>query len=104
VPVVDAVLVVAMVCLSGWGALRLPPDARIPVHFGALSRHTSVPKAPGLVMWVAVGVVTYLAAGVLASPHAGDVTARLGLTLALGTILVTQAVAVGLAVTRNRRA
>jgi hypothetical protein len=55
------------------------------------------------VLWVAVGVVTYLGAGVL-SPHAGDVTARFGLTLALGTILVTQAVAVGLAVARNRRA
>jgi hypothetical protein len=104
VPVVDAVLVVAMVCLSGWGGLRLPPDARIPVHFGPLSWHTSVPKTPGLVLWVAVGVVTYLAAGVLTAPHPGDVGARLGLTLALGTILVTQAVAVGLAVARHRRA
>ena len=103
-PVVDAVLVVVMVCLSGWGALRLPPDARIPIHFGALSWHTSVPKAPGLVLWVAVGLVTYLAGGVLTSPHAGDVTARFGLTIALGTILLTQAVAVGLAVARNRRA
>ena len=103
-PVVDAVLVVAMVCLSGFGALRLPPEARIPVHFGPWSEQTSVPKAPGLVMWVAVGVVTYLAGGVLTRPHTTDVTARLGLTLALGTILVTQAVAVGLAVIRHLRA
>jgi hypothetical protein len=102
-PVVDAVLVIAMVCLSGWGALRLPPDARVPVHFGRWSPHTAVPKAPGLVLWVAVGVVTYLAAGVLGAQRTADLTARVGLTLALATILVTQAVAVGLAVARNHR-
>jgi hypothetical protein len=101
VPVVDAVLVVAMVCLSGWGALRLPPDARVPVNFGPWSHLTAVPKTPGLVLWVAVGLVAWLGVGVLGT--AADLAARAGLTLALATILVTQAVAVGLAVTRSRR-
>jgi amino acid transporter len=102
VPVVDAVLVVAMVGLSGYGALRLPPDAQVPVHFGPWSSHTAVPKTPGLVLWVAVGLVTYLAAGILGARGA-DASARAGLTLALATILVTQAVAVGLAVAHSRR-
>ena len=101
-PVVDAVLVVAMVCLSWWGALRLPPDARVPVHFGPWSPHTAVPKTPGLVLWVAVGVVTYLAAGVLVFRRTATVAAQLGLTVALATILMTQAVAVALAVARSR--
>jgi hypothetical protein len=102
-PVLDAVLVVAMVCLSGYAGLRLPSHARVPVHFGSMSWHTSVPKTPGLVLWVAVGVVTWLTAGLLGSPGAADGTARVGLTLALATILVAQVVAVGLALTRSRR-
>jgi hypothetical protein len=102
-PVVDAVLVVAMVCLSGWGALRLPPDARVPVHFGRWSRSTAVPKTPGLVVWVAVGVATWLGASVLGGARSGDVAARAGVTLALATILVVQAVAVALAVAHSRR-
>jgi hypothetical protein len=102
-PDLDSVLVVAMVCMAGYGALRLPSHARIPVHFGPLSWQTSVPKTPGLVLWVAVGVVTWLTAGLLASPRAGGAAERVGLTLALATILVAQAVAVGLAVVRSRR-
>jgi hypothetical protein len=102
VPVIDAVLVVAMVCLSGWGGVRLPPDARVPVHFGRWSRSTAVPKTPGLVVWAAVGVVTWLG-GVLGAARTGGPTARAALTLALATILVTQGVAVALAVTRSRR-
>jgi hypothetical protein len=54
------------------------------------------------VLWVAVGVATYLAEGVLGG-HRADATARVGLTLALATILLVQAVAVGLAVSRSRR-
>jgi hypothetical protein len=103
VPVVDAALVVAMVCLAGWGGLRLPPDARVPVHFGRWSRSTAVPKAPGLVVWVAVGVATWLGGGVLGAARTGDPTARVALTVALATILVTQGVAVALAVARSRR-
>jgi hypothetical protein len=68
-----------------------------------MSWHTSVPKTPGLVLWVAVGLVTWFTAGVVASPGTADAAARVGLTLALATILVGQLVAVGLAVTRSRR-
>lgn len=102
-PVLDGLLVVAMVCVSGAAALRLPADARVPVHFGRSSPHTAVPKTPGLVLWVAIGVVTYLAAGVLGHPATAQLAERLGLTLALVTILVTQAVAVGLAALHSRR-
>jgi hypothetical protein len=103
VPVIDGLLVVAMVCLSGGAALRLPADARVPVHFGRWAPHTAIPKTPGLVLWVAIGVVTYLAAGVLGHPRTAEIAERLGLTLALATILVTQAVAVGLAAVHSRR-
>jgi hypothetical protein len=103
VPVIDALLVVAMVCVSGWAALQLPADARVPVHFGRWSPHTAVPKTQGLVLWVAIGVVTYLAAGVLGHPGRAQLAERLGLTVALATILVTQAVAVGLAAVHSRR-
>lgn len=102
-PFIDALLVVAMVCVSGWAALRLPADARVPVHFGRWSPHTAVPKTPGLVLWVAIGVVTYLAADVLGHPRTAALAERVGLTIALATILGTQAVAVGLAAVRSRR-
>ena len=100
-PVVDALLVVAMVCLSGWAAVRLPADARVPVHFGPWSGRTAVPKAPGLVLWVSVGVVTYLAAA-LGAVRSADTDARAVLTVALATILVAQSVAVGLAIRASR--
>jgi hypothetical protein len=99
---VDAALVVAMICLSGYGAVRLPPDARVPVHFGSGSWETSVPKTPGLVLWAAVGVVTWLVAGGPRPAAALTTAARLGLTVALTAVLCAQAVAVALAVTRSR--
>jgi hypothetical protein len=103
VGLVDAVLVVVMVGVSGWGAVRLPPDARVPVHFGPASATTAVPKTTGLVLWAAVGVVTYFLAGVLAGAHRADLAARFGLTAALATILVAQTVAVAVAAGRSRR-
>ena len=54
-------------------------------------------------VWVAVGVVTWLGAGVLGGARSGDLAARAGVTLALATILVVQAVAVALAVAHSRR-
>jgi hypothetical protein len=75
----------------------------VPLHLGPWSAGTAVPKRPGLVFWVAVGLVAYIGAGVLGPARTADLAARAGLTIALAAILVTQTVAVVAAVTRSRR-
>jgi hypothetical protein len=65
---VGGVLVLAMIAASGWAAVRLAADARIPIHFGSPERCVLVSKRVGLVIWPAVGAVLYgVLGGVCAS-------------------------------------
>jgi hypothetical protein len=47
---------VAMVCVSGYGWVTLPSDARVPVHFG-VTYNNFVPKPAGLIMHPVAGAV-----------------------------------------------
>jgi hypothetical protein len=65
---VGGVLVLAMIAASGWAAVRLAADARIPIHFGSPERCVLVSKRVGLVIWPAAGAVLYgVVGGVCAS-------------------------------------
>jgi hypothetical protein len=61
--VIGGVLLLAMVAASGWAAVTLPPDARIPIHFGSDEHCYWVPKRAGLVAWPAAGAVCYAILG-----------------------------------------
>jgi hypothetical protein len=57
--VIGALLLLAMVGISVYGAITLPSDARIPLHYGIGSYGNFAPKTVGLIMWSAGGAVIY---------------------------------------------
>ena len=57
--VIGGVILLAMVCVSWYGAVTLPSDARVPIHFG-VSYNNFVSKRIGLVIHPAAGVVVFL--------------------------------------------
>ena len=56
---IGAVLVLVMVGISAYGAVALPSDARIPVHYGIGRYNNFVPKTVGLIMWPVAGAVVF---------------------------------------------
>ena len=90
--VIGGLLVLAMITVSGWAAVTLAADARIPIHFGSPEHCYLVSKRAGLVIWPAVGVVLYgviggVAGSSLASswvPGVRDVLTPAVLCVALG--------------------
>ena len=57
--VIGGVVLLAMICVSGYGAITLPRDARVPIHFG-ISYNNYVPKRIGLVIHPAAGALVFL--------------------------------------------
>jgi hypothetical protein len=57
--VVGGVLLLAMIAASGWGAVKLAADARIPVHCGSAEHCLLVSKRTGLIIWPAAGVLCF---------------------------------------------
>jgi hypothetical protein len=57
--VIGGVILLAMIGVSWYGAVTLPGDARVPIHFG-VSYNNFVPKRAGLVMHPAAGAVVLL--------------------------------------------
>jgi hypothetical protein len=57
--VIGGVILLAMIGVSWYGAVTLPGDARVPIHFG-VSDNNFVPKRAGLVMHPAAGAVVLL--------------------------------------------
>jgi hypothetical protein len=65
---VGGVLVAVMIAASGYAAVILPRDARIPLHFGSHDHLLRLSKRAGLVSWPAAGAVLYgIFGGVTAS-------------------------------------
>ena len=70
---VGGVLLAMMIAASGYAAVILPPDARIPLHLGSHQHMVLVSKRAGLVSWPAAGAVLYgTLGGVSASSLASD--------------------------------
>jgi len=57
--VVGGVLLAMMIAASGYAAVILPDDARIPLHLGSHQHAVLVSKRAGLVIWPAAGAVLY---------------------------------------------
>ena len=101
--VANLLLVLAMVGTSAFGALALPPDGQLPINFAAGPRLNWMPKAIVLVLWPAMGVVSYLTTGLSAALGAMSARSRIGLTIALGLMLLVQAGSLLLALKRRGR-
>lgn len=83
------VLLLAMVAASVRGAIRLPADARIPVHCGSPEHSYLVSKRAGLVIWPVIGAVLFGALGGLAgSGLAAGWVPGLRVTLAPAVLVV----------------
>ena len=70
---VGGVLLAVMIAASGYAAVILPADARIPLHFGSHDHLLRVSRRTGLVSWPAAGAVLYgILGGITASSLAAD--------------------------------
>jgi hypothetical protein len=71
--VIGGVLLLAMIAVSGWAAVTLAPDARIPIHFGSVEHCYWAAKRAGLVIWPVVGTLCY---GILGGFSASSVASN----------------------------
>jgi len=69
---VGGVLLAAMIAASGYAAIILPGDARIPLHFGSPDHLFPVSRRAGLIAWPALGAVLF---GVLGGVSASGLAA-----------------------------
>ena len=69
---VGGVLFAMMIAASGYAAVILPGDARIPLHFGSHEHLFLVSKRAGLIVWPALGAVLF---GVLGGVSASSLAA-----------------------------
>jgi hypothetical protein len=56
---IGGVLLLAMICVSVYGWVTLPADARVPIHF-RVSYNNFVPKLAGLIVHPALGAVIFV--------------------------------------------
>jgi hypothetical protein len=70
---VGGVLLAVMIAASGYAAIILPGDARIPLHFGSHEHVFLMSKRAGLIIWPALGAVLFgVLGGISASNLAAD--------------------------------
>jgi hypothetical protein len=102
--IIDGVLELAMICVSLYGAVTLPPGARMPLHFGPAGYNQWVPKNIGLVLWPGLGLVVSVIITIATRNHQthGSLGPVAGLSIALGVMLIAEIGAVTVARTRNR--
>lgn len=103
--IIGGALLLAMICVSLYGAVALPPGAQLPVHFGPAGYNRWVPKIAGLILYPVFGAVVYTIVTVAVRDHTthGSLGPAAGLTIALGVMLVGQVGALAVAITRSRR-
>jgi hypothetical protein len=103
--IIGGALLLAMICVSLYGAASLPPGAQMPVHFGPAGYNRWVAKNTGLVLYPGFGVVVYVIIIVTVRDHQthGGLGAVTGLSIALGVMLAAQIGALALALSRSRR-
>ncbi len=101
--VISGLLVGAMIGISWYGARTLPPDARIPLHFGIGTYNNFASKTTGLIIWPVGGVVIFallaaVSAGAIKGNHGGSPGAVLIiLPIVLAVTVVAQWGAISLA-------
>jgi hypothetical protein len=97
--IIGAALILAIICVSLYGAATLPPGSKVPVHFGPGGYNQWLPKNIGLTLWPALGTVLFVIIVVTAHGHQahGGLGPVVGLSIALGVILVAQVGALAVA-------
>lgn len=71
--VIGGVVLLAMICVSWYGAVTLPGDARVPIHFG-VSYNNFVSKRVGLVLHPAAGAVFFVIFAFVGHGHSASGT------------------------------
>jgi|ERR1700691_2409727 hypothetical protein len=101
--IIGGVLLLAIIGVSLYGAVTLPPGAQVPIHFGPAGYNRWLSKKVGLASWPTLAAVVYVI--VVATAHDKGIhgSPAIGLTIALGVILAAQIGALTVAVTRGRR-
>jgi hypothetical protein len=99
--IVAGVVVLAMVGISLWGAVTLPPSARVPMHYGIGGYRNWRPKMIALIAYPAIGLVV---CGIIyASQSSGKPTATVIAPIALLIMAFTQYRAIVAAIRRSGR-
>lgn len=103
--IIGGVLLLAMIGASLYGTVTLPAGAQMPVHFGPTGYNRWVSKNVGLTIWPALGVLVYVILIVTNRTHQahGGPGPAVGLSIALGVMLVTEVGALAVALSRSRR-
>jgi hypothetical protein len=101
---IGAAVLAAMLCVSWYGWVTLPDDARVPIHFGPAAYNNFVSKRTGLIMHPAAGVVVFIILiAVSAGTGAKAAAVPKFLPVVMGILLVTQAGAIWVARSRSGR-
>jgi uncharacterized membrane protein len=103
--IAGAALLAAQLCVSWYGWVTLPADARVPIHFGPGAYNNFVSKKAGLIMHPAGGVVLFvITVAVSKSGSANSSSAPAFLVIAMAVVLVTQCGAIWVARRRSGQA
>ena len=102
--IIGGALVLAMICVSLYGAASLPPGARMPLHSGPAGFNQWVPKSTGLILYPAGGAAIFAIIAVAVHGHQthGGLGPAGGVFIALGVLLASQIGALTIARNRNR--
>jgi len=103
--IIDSILLLAIVCVSLYGTTVLPPEAEVPVHFGPDGYNRWVRRNTGLFMWPAIAAVVYAILGITVRAQQADGGSGppIGLSIALGVMLINQIGALRAAINRYGR-
>jgi len=86
--VVSGLLVGVMIGISWYGARTLPPDARLPLHYGPGGYGSFVSRNTGLIVWPVAGAAIFallvgVSQGVIKPNHGSSGTALIILPIVL---------------------
>jgi hypothetical protein len=69
--IIGTVLLLAMIGVSVYGALTLPPDAKLPLHFGPAGYTNWQRKDLALLLWPGLAAAVYVIFIVVSDTHRG---------------------------------
>jgi hypothetical protein len=100
--VIGGLLLVVIVGISCYGAVSLPADARIPLHYGLGSYNNFASKATGLIVWpvvaaVAFALLTAVSVHAIKPNHPGGGASAPIMPIVLAIVAATQWGAISLA-------
>lgn len=101
--VAGAIALVAMVAISLYGAVTLPPGSQVPVHHGIGGYSNWQPKALALIIYPAIGVFVYaITLAATSSAHSnGKVTPVWIAPIAIVVIAISEYAAIRAAARRS---